>query len=123
VQAVLRRTLQDKDVDNVIRLAEKVSVDCQNLCGQRAELALSFTRREVEILQYLKANTQRPVSRDELLDKVWGYANHLHIETRTVDIHIAKLRRKIEPDPAQPRLLITVRGAGYRLLVDDNQHE
>ena len=58
----------------------------------------------------------RPVSRDELLNKVWGYARNLGIETRTVDIHIAKLRRKIESDPASPRRLVTVRGAGYRLL-------
>ena len=46
--------------------------------------------------------------------KVWGYANNLDIETRTVDIHIAKLRRKIETDAAQPQYLVTVRGAGYR---------
>jgi DNA-binding response OmpR family regulator len=58
------------------------------------------------------------VPREELLNRVWGYAKHLDIETRTVDIHIAKLRRKIEPDPAQPRHLVTVRGAGYRLLMD-----
>ncbi|MGD2082942.1 MAG: helix-turn-helix domain-containing protein, partial [Chromatiales bacterium] len=58
------------------------------------------------------------VPREELLNKVWGYARGLDIETRTVDIHIAKLRRKIEPDPREPRYLITVRGAGYRLLAD-----
>lgn len=72
----------------------------------------------MEILQYLKANSERPVSREELLTKVWGYAKNLDIETRTVDIHIAKLRRKIESDPAEPRYLITVRGAGYRLVTD-----
>jgi DNA-binding response OmpR family regulator len=55
------------------------------------------------------------VPREELLAKVWGYARNLGIETRTVDIHIAKLRRKIEPDPANPRYLVTVRGAGYCL--------
>jgi two-component system response regulator RegX3 len=49
---------------------------------------------------------------------VWGYAKNLEIETRTVDIHMAKLRRKIEPDPGQPRYLVTVRGAGYRLISD-----
>jgi len=63
-------------------------------------------------------NSDRPVSRDELLAKVWGYARNLDIETRTVDIHIAKLRRKIEADPAKPRYLVTVRGAGYRLLAE-----
>jgi two-component system response regulator RegX3 len=79
---------------------------------------LSFTRREVELLQYLRMNSDRPVSRDELLAKVWGYARNLDMETRTVDIHIAKLRRKIEADPAKPRYLVTVRGAGYRLLAE-----
>jgi two-component system response regulator RegX3 len=49
---------------------------------------------------------------------VWGYARGLDIETRTVDIHIAKLRRKIEVDPKEPAKLITVRGAGYRLLME-----
>ena len=78
---------------------------------------MSFTRREIDILQYLQANSERPVSRDELLNKVWGYAKDIELETRTVDIHIAKLRRKIEPDPSQPSYLTTVRGAGYRLLV------
>ena len=63
-------------------------------------------------------HTERPVSRDELLTEVWGYARNLDIETRTVDIHIAKLRRKIEPDPKEPCFLVTVRSAGYRLIVD-----
>ena len=72
----------------------------------------------MELLKYLQLHSDRPVSRDELLEKVWGYARNLDIETRTVDIHIAKLRRKIEADPAQPRYLVTVRGAGYRLLAE-----
>ncbi len=72
----------------------------------------------MEILQYLKANSERPVSREELLHRIWGYARNMDIETRTVDIHIAKLRRKIEPDPANPHHLVTVRGAGYRRLCD-----
>ncbi|MGE0859878.1 MAG: helix-turn-helix domain-containing protein, partial [Gammaproteobacteria bacterium] len=58
----------------------------------------------------------RAVSRDELLHKVWGYGNAPDLETRTVDIHVAKLRRKLERDPAAPRVLLTVRGAGYRLV-------
>ena len=55
------------------------------------------------------------MSREELLNQVWGYARNLDIETRTVDIHIAKLRRKLEPNPKEPIYLCTVRGAGYRL--------
>ena len=118
VQAVLRRSRIGAEQDATLRLGEDVAVDCRNLQGQRGDEALSFTRREVEMLQYLRMNSDRPVSRDELLAKVWGYAKNLDIETRTVDIHIAKLRRKIEPDPAKPRYLVTVRGAGYRLVAE-----
>jgi two-component system response regulator RegX3 len=116
VQAVLRRARIGIEEATHIRLGGEVEVDTRNLSGSRLGEPLAFTRREVEILQYLQANSGRPVSRDELLAKVWGYGRRLGIETRTVDIHVAKLRRKIEPDPARPRYLVTVRGAGYRLV-------
>ena len=116
VQAVLRRTRKGLAQNQTIQLGNDLSIDCQNLKGGHGAETLSFTRREIKILQYLQINTERPVSREELLNKVWGYAKHLDIETRTVDIHIAKLRRKIEADPAEPQFLITVRGAGYRLI-------
>jgi two-component system response regulator RegX3 len=115
VQAVLRRTRASAAQTQKIQLGGQLEIDCQNLTGLRGSESLSFTRREIDILQYLQNNAERPVSRDELLNKVWGYASHVELETRTVDIHIAKLRRKIEIDPAEPVLLITVRGAGYRL--------
>jgi two-component system response regulator RegX3 len=118
VQAVLRRTQIGVQQDNQLRLGDKVELDIPNLSGRRGDAVLTFTRREMEILQYLAAKSQRPVSREELLTKVWGYAKNLDLETRTVEIHIAKLRRKIETDPADPKHLITVRGAGYRLLTD-----
>jgi len=118
VQAVLRRSRIAVALDHQLRLGDGIAIDSRNLSGRRGGQALSFTRREVEILQYLKANSERPVSREELLTRVWGYARNLQLETRTVDIHIAKLRRKIEPDPAHPRYLLTVRGAGYRLLTE-----
>lgn len=116
VQAVLRRSRIGVEIDSHIRLGDDVEVDSRNLSGRRGEEQLTFTRREMAVLQYLDANSERPVSRDELLNKVWGYARDLEIETRTVDIHIAKLRRKVEPNPGKPRYLVTVRGAGYRLL-------
>lgn len=118
IQAVLRRSRIGVETENHIRLGDNFELDTRNLSGHRGQKTLTFTRREMEILRYLNANSERPVPRDELLSKVWGYAKNLDIETRTVDIHIAKLRRKIEPDPSQPRHLVTVRGAGYRLLVD-----
>jgi len=117
VQSVLRRSHKVANQNQQIQLADDVVIDCQNLSGNKGDESLSFTSREIDILQYLQANSERPVSRDELLNKVWGYAKDIELETRTVDIHIAKLRRKIEPNPSQPSYLTTVRGAGYRLLV------
>ncbi len=118
VQAVLRRTRPSAPVEQHIRLSEHLVLDVLNLSASRDGEALGFTRREMEVLSYLFANRERPVSREELLTGVWGYARELGIETRTVDIHIAKLRRKIEDDPRSPKHLLTVRGAGYRLLAD-----
>lgn len=115
IRAVLRRSRSDLDGETVLELGDGVTIDLENLAGRRGEEALVFTRREIELLRYLDANRERAVSREELLNKVWGYARDAGIETRTVDIHVAKLRRKIELDPKAPVHLVTVRGAGYRL--------
>jgi len=117
IEAVLRRSRAIVELTAHIRLGD-VEIDTRNLSGRRGTHAIAFTRREMEVLQYLHANPTRPVGRDELLSQVWGYAKHAEIETRTVDIHIAKLRRKIEANSKEPLHLITVRGAGYRLIGD-----
>jgi two-component system response regulator RegX3 len=119
VEAVLRRSQIGIEQAKSIGLNNGVCIDTENLSGRNGAESLAFTRREIEILCYLAAHSSRPVSREELLTKVWGYARNLDIETRTVDIHIAKLRRKIEADPKNPASLTTVRGAGYRLLTAD----
>jgi two-component system response regulator RegX3 len=119
VQAVLRRARPALLNDACLRLVGGVQIDTRNLSAVISGQEVRFTRREMEVLQYLGAHAQRPVSREELLHRVWGYARELEIETRTVDIHIAKLRRKIEPDAKQPQHLLTVRGGGYRLLLAD----
>jgi DNA-binding response OmpR family regulator len=116
VKAVLRRSRVGIALATQIRLEGDVEIDTRNLSGRRGDQVLAFTRREMEILQYLQSNADRPVSRAELLTRVWGYDRTVDIETRTVDIHIAKLRRKIEIDAKDPRNLVTVRGAGYRLM-------
>ena len=116
VQAVLRRSRVGVELASHIYFSDGLTIDTENLCGARGEEAMLFTRREMDMLQYFHANSERPVPRDELLTRVWGYARDLDLETRTVDIHIAKLRRKIEIHPAEPQNLLTVRGAGYRLL-------
>ncbi len=118
VEAVLRRSQVGVDQARTISLSNNVRIDTENLDGSMDDQALTFTRREIDILSYLAQHSDRPVSRDELLVKVWGYARNLDIETRTVDIHIAKLRRKIERNPREPANLLTVRGAGYRLVID-----
>lgn len=118
VAAVLRRSSQGIEADAAateINLG-RWCVDVRNLAAAGADGArVKFTRREMEVLVYLYCNRERPVPREELLAQVWGYTNHELIETRTVDIHIAKIRKKIETHPGDPELLVTVRGAGYRL--------
>lgn len=116
VQAVLRRSRAAIELENQFWIGDTIEVDTRNLSARRGDQEVAFTRREMDVLVYLRTNPERPVTREELLTKVWGYARDADIETRTVDIHIAKLRRKIEADPSEPRHLITVRGAGYRLL-------
>lgn len=116
IQAVLRRSKAVLEMDNFIDLGAEVKIDIQNLTGHINGEEIPFTRKEMEVLTYLHANSDRPVMREELLNKVWGYNKNIDLETRTVDIHIAKLRRKLEPDHKNPQYLITVRGAGYRLV-------
>jgi DNA-binding response OmpR family regulator len=117
IEAVLRRSQTGIEQARSIQLGALV-IDTENLSATGGNEEITFTRREIDVLSYLAQNHDRPVSRNELLLKVWGYARNLDIETRTVDIHIAKLRRKIEVNPKEPVSLVTVRGAGYRLLVD-----
>ena len=118
VQAVLRRVSPRGEALAFLELDQNVNVDVRNLSADVRGEQVAFTRREMEMLEYLYAHSSAPVSREELLNKVWGYPKDTDIETRTVDMHIAKLRRKIEADPATPTYLRTVRGAGYRLFID-----
>ena len=115
-KAVLRRTGFDQDNVREIRLINGLKIDTENM--RAGEIV--FTRREMELLRYLAQQSARPVPREELLSRVWGYSNQHDIETRTVDIHIAKLRSKIEADPSCPQSIVTVRGAGYRLMMEDS---
>lgn len=102
--------------DNTIKLCDEVSICTQTLTGESYRKKTKYTRREVEILAYLQRQGQ-PVSRNELLKQVWGYKTTEDIDTRTIDIHIAKIRKKIEIDPKSPRHLVTHRGEGYQLYV------
>jgi two-component system OmpR family response regulator len=79
-----------------------------SLRGSRVELS----PKEFDLLAFLASNRGRVFSRDELLEKVWGY--DYSGDTRTVDVHVSWLRRKVEDDPAYPRRLVTVRSVGYK---------
>ncbi|PHS14378.1 MAG: DNA-binding response regulator [Kangiella sp.] len=118
VKAVLRRSVPETTEQTFIQLNGNRRIDLQNLCIQIGKENIPFTKREIEVLEYLQRHNQRPVTREELLSSVWGYSEEMEIETRTVDIHIARIRRKIEKDSKNPQFLITVRGAGYRLICD-----
>ncbi len=112
-EAVLRRSPKlalDQETIHWGRLA----IDPRNLSLEMDNKTVELTRREVDILRYLTQHSERPISRGELLKEVWGY-NNAQMDTRTVDIHITKLRRKLEPNPQEPRYILTVRGEGYRI--------
>ncbi len=113
VDSLLRRSGRDRSLTEMA-IGDLV-IDLDNLVGDFCGDCVHFTRREVDVLQFLKHHSERPVSRRELLSEVWGYNKRTEFDTRTVDIHIAKLRKKIEHDPKQPQYLITVRGEGYKL--------
>ena len=115
VKAVLRRSqINHYDIDK-IELSDNRIIDVNNLSLVTDGKEVQFTRREMQLIDYLRKHSGRAVSREELLSEIWGYKPDMDIETRTVDIHIAKIRKKIEDTPKQPVFLITVRGAGYKL--------
>jgi DNA-binding response OmpR family regulator len=89
-----------------------VEVDFRRHVAVRAGRALDMTRKEFALLRFLASREDSVVTRDELLNKVWGF--DAYPVTRTVDNHIAGLRAKLEPDPAQPVYILTVHGVGYK---------
>ena len=90
----------------------KVTVDLRRRVLARAGKEMRLTTHEAGVLEYLIQNRGRDVSREELLEKVWGYSPNM--ATRTVDNQILKLRKKVEEVPADPRHILTVHGTGYR---------
>ena len=114
IDAVLRRSRQTMENEGKL-VAGSLRVNFREYTGTRGKEELAFTRKEIEILEYLWRNRDHAVPRSELLRKVWGYENADSVDTRTVDIHITKLRKKIEDDPSHPKLLVTFRGEGYQM--------
>ena len=99
--------------DATARAFGDVTIDTATREVQRAGVSVSLRPKEYELLLALVRRAGTVASRDELLHEVWGYDET--VVSRTVDTHMAELRRKLEDDPASPRYLLTVRKAGYRI--------
>ena len=113
VKAVLRRTSvvpKDKDQHSF----GNVDVDLRRRRVLRSGKALEVSSTEFELLKYFICHSGETLSRDRLLEDVWGYTNYP--TTRTVDTHLVRLRQKLEPDPEQPQYFLTVHGTGYRFV-------
>jgi DNA-binding response OmpR family regulator len=113
IKAVLRRGENLKIDESNVRIG-RIEVNFQNYTAQEDDLPVQMSHREFEILNYLWKHRNKTVSRDDLLEKIWGYDETP--TTRTVDNFILKLRQKTEKDPNHPRIIITVHGIGYKLL-------
>ncbi len=112
INAVLRRTDPARAVGQTFRFAD-LDVDIAGLKIKRSEEEIEISKREAAIVQHFAANPNRVISREELYKEVWNETMS-DLGTRTVDMHIAKLRSKIEHDAADPQIIKTVRGAGYK---------
>jgi DNA-binding response OmpR family regulator len=117
VRAILRRVQRSKSGDLLQELHfGDVEIDFRRFEARKAKKMLAMSRKEFGVLRILAARAGEVVTRDELLDEVWGYDQFP--TTRTVDNHVALLRNKLEDNPAKPRHLITVHGVGYKLVLD-----
>ena len=112
IKAVLRRIDPARAVGQTFKFAD-LDVDVSALKVERNGKEIEISKREAKIIQYFAANPNRVINRDELYEKVWE-DTITDLGTRTTDMHIAKLRSKIEKDTANPQIIQTVRGAGYK---------
>jgi two-component system alkaline phosphatase synthesis response regulator PhoP len=114
VKAHLRRGKnEEKSVPSVYRFND-IEIDFIHFKVKRSGKEFDLTSLEVEILKYFVAHRGEVVSREALLDKIWGYETYP--STRTIDNHILKLRKKLEEDPAQAKYIFSVYGEGYRFM-------
>ncbi len=113
VRALLRRAHPPRALPDELCF-DDVRVDFRRYEARKGNNALEMTRKEFGVLRSLAARSGEVVSRDELLNEVWGYEQYP--TTRTVDNHIASLRTKLEKDPSRPIHLLTVHGVGYKLV-------
>jgi DNA-binding response OmpR family regulator len=120
VRRVMRRTVEiTKGAPNAAAAHEKlvfgdVEIDFTAMEAKRSGFLVALTAQEFKLLKFLAASPGCVISREQLLNEVWGYQNYP--TTRTVDNHVLRLRQKLEPDAARPRYFLTVHGAGYKFV-------
>jgi DNA-binding response OmpR family regulator len=109
-------TIESAPKNHEILTFSDVVVDFTSMEASRAGVTVTMTAQEFRVLKFFARFPGRVISREELLNEVWGY--HNYPSTRTVDNHILRLRQKLEPDPANPRYFLTLHGAGYKFVPD-----
>ena len=114
LSALIRRASRVSTDDKDIYVFAGVMVDFSKMEITRDGEKITATAKEFKMLEFLTKNAERVISRDELLNDVWGYQNYP--STRTVDNHILRLRKKLESDPTHPSHLLTVYGVGYKFV-------
>lgn len=112
VQAAIRR--QRKPAAQMVFRFAGCEIDFKKMTVHRNGTSVTLTAHEFKLLKFFTDNAERVLTRDVLLNEVWGY--NFYPTTRTVDNQILKLRQKLEPDPANPKHLLTIYGAGYKFV-------
>jgi DNA-binding response OmpR family regulator len=112
VQAAIRRQRRPASL-SIFRFGE-CEIDFKSMSARKSGVPVVLTAHEFKLLKYFIENAERVLTRDVLLNEVWGY--NAYPTTRTVDNQILKLRQKLEPDPANPKHLLTIYGAGYKFV-------
>jgi two-component system response regulator RegX3 len=112
IRAVLRRRVEVDDLDEAVLEVGPVRMDVDRHAVSVGGGEVAMPLKEFELLELLLRNAGRVLTRGQLIDRVWG-ADYFG-DTKTLDVHIKRIRSKIENDPSQPTLLLTVRGLGYR---------
>ncbi len=112
IRAVMRRQTDAGDVDDAVLAVGPVRMDVEKHQVTVDGAVVAMPLKEFELLELLLRNAGRVLTRGQLIDRVWG-ADYFG-DTKTLDVHVKRIRSKIEPDPSNPRMLVTVRGLGYR---------
>ena len=115
-KAAMLSQLPTKQLSHEVLTFGDARINFTSMEATRSGKPVTLTTQEFKLLKYLATSVGRVVSREELLNEVWGYQNYP--STRTVDNHILRLRQKLEPNPAEPRFLLTLHGAGYKLVLE-----